>query len=157
VKPRGATLVLLAAVVAAALLVPPAAVAATRQEYIAQADPICQATEAAERHAIGPVGAIQRLIERGRLKAAGKRLRNEFGAFSRGVEQLATIQPPDADAQLIGAWVENLRAQVPLGYRAARALIHGRIPNKLFGRLGSLNRRTQALVADYGFQSCDSL
>lgn len=84
----------------------------TRAEYIGQADPVCKSMEAAERKAIGPVGNIQRLIGKGRLKAAGKRLRREFAAFALGVEQLATVQPPTPDATLIGSWIAALRAEV---------------------------------------------
>ena len=129
--------------------------AATREEYIAQADPICQSTDAAEARAVGP--GVLPALKHGQLKTAGRRFRKEFQAFAPGVEQLAALVPPAADAQLIGNWIAMLRAQVPLGFKAARVLIHGKFPAKLFARLGSLNTRTRGLVAGFGFQSCQKL
>jgi hypothetical protein len=130
--------------------------AATREEYIAQADPICQATIDAQKSAAGSGPTTVRLIKLGRLKRAGHRLERIFNAYAPGVEQLAVLQPAPGDTQLMGTWIEMLRAQVPLGHKAARVLIHERLPNKLLTRLGSLNTRTRTLVADYGFHSCQN-
>jgi hypothetical protein len=134
----------------------PANGAATRAEYIAQVDPICQATIDAQRQAAGPKGFLGPL-NHGHYKAAGRSMRRVFAAFGPGVEQVAALEPPAADAQLIGTWVQDLRAQVPLGNRVAGLLIHNRLPLKLLARLGRLNRSTQGLVADFGFHSCQDL
>lgn len=131
--------------------------AATREEYIAQADPICQATIEAQRNAAGPGPTTTRLLKHGRLKAAGHRLERIFQAFAPGVEELAALEPPAQDAPLIATWIAMLRSQVPLGLKAANALIHKKFPAKLLARLGSLNARTQDSVVAYGFQVCNSL
>jgi hypothetical protein len=128
----------------------------TRDQYIAQADPICRSTIDAQRQAAGPKGFLGPL-KQGHLKAAGRSMRRVFAAFSPGVEQLAALEPPVAEAQLIATWVQDLRAQVPLGNRVATALIHSRLPLKLLGRLGKSNSSTQALVADFGFLACQNL
>jgi hypothetical protein len=133
------------------------AFASTRAEYIAQADPICQATIDAQKQAAGSGPTTLHLIKAGRLKAAGHRFGRIFDAFAPGVEQLAALSPPAEDTQLIGGWIEMLRAQVPLGRKAAKALVHGEVPVKLLNRLGSMNTRTRAAVAIYGFQVCNSL
>jgi hypothetical protein len=73
------------------------------------------------------------------------------------VEQIALIAPPADDVSLIGGWVQMLRAEVPSGLRAARALVHGRVPVKLFVHLDALDRDTKALVAAYRFQLCQDL
>src|SRR6266508_2760576 len=117
--------------------------APSRDQYIAQADPICQSTIDAQRQAAGPKVFLGPL-KHGHLKAAGRSLRRVVAAFSPGVEQLAALEPPAADAQLIGTWVQDLRGQVPIGNRVATALIHGRLPLKLLRRLGKLNMSTQA-------------
>jgi hypothetical protein len=135
----------------------PADAASTRDEYIAQADPICQSTEAAERRALGPKGTVLRLMKKGRFKAAAQRERNTGVAFSAGVEQLAALSPPSADAQLIATWVQMLRAQYPVGKQIVAAMAHGRDLYKVFGRLGSMNAETHALVADFGFGYCQKL
>ena len=135
----------------------PADAASTRAEYIAQADPVCQSTEAAERQALGPKGTVLRLMKKGRFKAAAHRERNTVVAFSAGVEQLAALTPPSADTQLIASWGQMLRAQYPVGKQIAAAMAHGRDLSKLFVRLGSMNLKTHALVADFGFGYCQKL
>jgi hypothetical protein len=134
----------------------PAKGATTRTEYIVQVDPICQATINAQRQAAGPKGFVGPL-NHGHYKAAGRSMRRVFAAFGPGVEQVAAIQSPTADAQLIGTWVQDLRAQVPLGTRVAGLLLHDRLPRKLIGRLGKLNRTTQAVVGNFGFQFCQNM
>ena len=149
---RALTLVVLS--VALTWLGATAAIAAdTRAEYIAQVDPVCQATISDQAKAAGPKGFVGPL-NHGHLRAAGRSMSRVFAAFSQGVEQVAAIVPPVADAQLIGTWVQDLRAQVPLGNRVAGILIHNRLPRKLLARLGNLNIRTRAVVASFGFHSC---
>ena len=140
-----------------AICAAPADATTTRAEYISQADPICQSTEAAERRALGPKGTVIRLMKKGRFKAAAHRYRNSGAAFSAGVDQLALLEPPSADAQLIGTWIQMLRAQYPVGMRVAAAMAHGRDLSKLFVRLGSMKVNTRALVATFGFQHCQKL
>jgi hypothetical protein len=135
----------------------PANAASTRAEYIAQADPICQSTEAAERRALGPKGTVLRLLKHGRYKEAARRYRNTTAAFSTGVEQLAALEPPSADAQLIGTFVQMLREQIPVANRATAAMAHGRSVDKYFRRIGSMNVQTHALVAEFGFGYCQKL
>jgi Ca2+-binding RTX toxin-like protein len=134
-----------------------ASAAATRDEYVAQADPICASTIAAQAEAEGGVGTIGRLIRRGRLKAAARRFRALIAAFGDGVEQLATISPPTQDGWLIGSWIAMLRAQVPLGMEVAGALNRGHTSGRPFKRLVILDAQTRRLVANYGFHSCQDL
>ena len=134
----------------------PANGVATRAEYIAQVDPICQATIDAQRQAAGPKGFVGPL-NHGHYKAAGRSLRRVFAAFGPGVEQVAAIAPAVADSQLIGTWVQDLGAQVPLGNRVAGLLVHNRLPRKLLGRLEKMNPSTQAVVANFGFHSCQNM
>jgi hypothetical protein len=132
-----------------------AAAAPTREQYIAQADPICQATIDAQRQAAGK--GVTGPLNQGKYKLAGRNLRRIIAAFSPGVEQIAALESPSADAQLIGTWVSSLRAQVPLGNRVAGALLHDRLPRKALTRLGRSNVSTQALVSGFGFHSCQDL
>jgi hypothetical protein len=135
----------------------PADAASTRAEYIAQADPICHSTEVAERRALGPKGTVLRLMKKGRFKAAAHRYRNSGVAYSAGVEQLAALAPPSADAQLIGNWVQMLRAFIPVVKQATSAMAHGRPVDKFLRRIGSMNVQTHALVAEFGFGYCQKL
>ncbi|HEY6654960.1 MAG TPA: hypothetical protein VI028_12605 [Solirubrobacterales bacterium] len=140
-----------------ALWAPPAEAASTHAEYIAQADPICQSTEAAERRALGPKGRVLRPMKKGRFKAAAHRYRKSEVAFSGGVDQLGALQPPAADAQVIATWLQMLRAQSPVAKQIAAAMAHGRSLDKLFRRLGSMNVQTRGLMANFGFQYCQNL
>jgi len=144
-----------------ALWAAPANAASTRAEYIAQADPICQSTLQAERQALGPKGTVFRLLKKGRYKEAARRYRNTIAAFAPGVEQVAAVEPPITDAQVIGSWVQMLRAQIPVAKRATDAMAHGRTQGKRLIKflelLGLMNVKTRTLVANFGFQYCQNL
>jgi hypothetical protein len=154
---RRSVVVVVVSVGLIAAVAAPAYAAPTHAEYVAQADPICQSTELAERRALGPKGTVLRLLKHGRYKEAARRYRSNTAAFSAGVEQLAALEPPSADAQLIGTWVQMLRKQIPVANRATAAMAHGRPIDKFFRRIGSMNVKTHALVATFGFQYCDRL
>jgi len=154
-KLRGAVVALLLAILFVTVSV--AHASSTRAEYIAQADPICQGTEAAERRALGPKGTVLRLLKHGRYKEAARRYRNNTAAFAAGIEQLGALEPPPADAQLIGTWVQMLRKQIPVANRATAAMARGRPIDKFLRRLGSMNADTHSRVATFGFQYCQKL
>jgi hypothetical protein len=150
-------LVLLGIAVVALAITTTAQAASTRAEYIAQADPICSSTLDREAKTFHLVGSD---LDRGRFKRAAKKFARTNRVFSAGVEQLAVLNPPAADAALIGPWVAMLRAQAPLASRVTRLLRKGARPGqiaKAVNRLFKFSDRTQALVAGYGFTQCQQL
>jgi hypothetical protein len=131
----------------------PAEAVSTRADYIAQADPICLATGQAEGHALSGAGTD---IDKGRFKVVARKLRRAGVFFSAGVDQLAALERPPADASLLGSWIDSLRAQVPIVNRFARALSHKQV--KRIRRTSTLlliaEDKTAAVVDDYGFALC---
>jgi hypothetical protein len=146
-----------AVLIAVAVCATPASAATTRAEYVAQVDPICSGTLDKEAKTFRFVG---RDFNHGRYKVAARKFARTTKVFSAGVEQLATVSPPAADAALIGQWIAMLRAQVPLAQRVTRLLRQGarrRRIVKAVDRLFMLSDRTQAQVATYGFSQCQQL
>ncbi|HEX3294992.1 MAG TPA: hypothetical protein VHR38_14770 [Solirubrobacterales bacterium] len=132
----------------------PADAASTRADYIAQADPVCLATAQADAHALS--GAVTD-INKGRFKVAARKLRRAGRFFSAGVDQLAALERPPADASLLGSWIDSLRAQVPIVNRFARALSHKHVKRirRTASQLLIAEDKTIALVDDYGFALCN--
>jgi hypothetical protein len=125
----------------------------TRADYIAQADPICLSTSQAESNA---AAGLLKDLAKGHDKVAARKLRRAAVVFSGGVEQLAALEQPPADAALLGTWIASLRAQVPITKRFARALNRGQEKRirKSARQLILAEEKTIALVDDYGFTLC---
>jgi hypothetical protein len=131
-----------------------AAPASTRAEYIAQADPIChEMSDAILRKTRG----LQGDKKNGRFKAAARKIRAENAIYASGIPRIAAVEPPTADAQRIGTWVEMLLAQGPLAKHLARDYAHGHLFTNNRVRLIELSNQTQALVTGFGFQYCQLL
>jgi hypothetical protein len=134
----------------------PALAQPTRDQYIAQADPICAATNQAAARALRGVFSDLRHLRW--VKAAGK-FQRAGALFSGGTEQIAALEPPVADSSLIATWVASLRAQVRIVNHVVLALASfdvGRV-YKLFKRLERASSRSGAIVEGYGFQACNRL
>jgi hypothetical protein len=88
---------------------------------------------------------------------AARKLRREGVVFSAGVDQLAALERPAADASLLGSWIDSLRAQVPIVDRFARALSHRQVKRlrRGLGQFLIAQDKTAALVDDYGFALCN--
>jgi len=78
----------------------------TRESYVAQVEPICQANRTANERIMA--GAQER-VNKDKLTPAGKqfvRLSESFGGL---IKQLATVPPAAADAHRVERWLESLR------------------------------------------------
>jgi hypothetical protein len=126
----------------------------TRAIYIAQADPVCISSAQAES---GPASGALTALHKGRFKAAARGLRRASVIFSAGVDQLAVLERPPADASLLGTWIDSLRAQVPVVNSFARALTRGQVKRirRSASQLIIAEDNSAALVGDYGFLACD--
>ena len=149
--------VVVALVVSTALIgagAAPAGAASTRAEYIAQADPICLSANTAMKQA---AKGLQQDKKTGRFKVAARKIRAQTAIFGPAVEQIAALEAPASDAQLIGTWVQMLRSEVPVAHRLANDYAHGHILTKSYFRLGRLITESEALVASFGFQYCQNM
>jgi hypothetical protein len=142
------------ALLAAALLAPGAAVAAaTRAEYVVQAEPIC----AAANKDIGSLNRrFGRLHRQGSYVAAGHVLRKTGTRLSAAIDQVRSIPPPPGDEQTISSWLGLVQKIADDNVRLGRAEAAERFGLK--AKIERRNRRiaTQAhvLVQDWGFYAC---
>ena len=132
----------------------PANGAATRAEYIADADPICLGANTAMKQA---AKGLQQDKKTGRFKVASRKIRAQMAIFGPAIEQIAALEAPASDVQLIGTWVQMLRSEVPVAHRLANDYAHAHILTKAYFRLGRLITESEALVASYGFTSCNRM
>jgi len=156
------------ALVAVALVaVPPAQAASTRAEYVAQVDPICQASagplssgfatyQAAFRRAV-------RSARKGNIKAfirAARATANSLIGLSQIhanlANQIQPVQPVATDAAAVSSWLNALRQEGGFEAAAASALQHAKI--RVF--FSNLNQADTALaagksaIAGFGFHVC---
>lgn len=146
---------LLSGVVAIPLIAATAAVAqSTRDQYIAQADPICAESLAGQGQALRGVVSD---AKHGNTKKAARKFRRANAFFSNGIEKLATLEAPAEDSALLGTWIQALRAEVPIVNHFATALAHQHAKQlrKILSQLLTASGDAQGLVRSYGFQVCN--
>jgi hypothetical protein len=145
----------LALALAALLVVPAAAAGAelTREEYVAELEPICKAnTQANLRILKGVKGQVQR----GKLVPAGKRFIRASGALGRSVTQMAKVPKPSGDAIKLNRWFGFLRNEKEYLRRIGKAL---KQKNKLAAQkqaiqLNRNNNKANNTVISFGFKEC---
>jgi hypothetical protein len=127
--------------------------AATRAEYVAQADPICAAAN-------GDIARLNRrfhrLHKKGRYRAAGAMLGKTGPRLSASVDQVRAIPPPPGDEQTVASWLAFIDGVAADNRKMGRAESHERFGTvaKLQRRNDRLHTHAHALVADFGFQDC---
>jgi hypothetical protein len=152
-----ATIAVVIAALAILLTAATASATANRAEYVAQVDPICAHELAGAKRTLGGVNGD---LVKGRYKQAGVKFARANNVFKKGVNNVAAVSPPSADAALIDQWVQMLSAQIPLAARASKVLKHEAPRAKVIRairRLFRVSDETQALVSDYGFTSCNEM
>jgi hypothetical protein len=125
----------------------------TREQYIAQADPVCQASMQAQSNALG--GFVTD-VKHGRLKKAARKFRRAGALLSVGIDQLAALEAPPADAPLLGDWLASLRNEVSAVNRFAKALAGANLKQlrKADKQLIRAIDNSTGIVAAFGFQVC---
>jgi hypothetical protein len=162
------------AMVALAIPATAAYAASTRAEYVAQADPICQAGQAQEAIAAQPLlRATKRAQKHHALDKKGtqKKLTRLFSAYLTqwaAIEhqvnsQIAAVPPAPDDVSLIQVWLRARNELVDLESQLVNSFKHPkRIKNpfKLIQKFFELTARqfeVSDLVRDFGFQYCNSV
>jgi hypothetical protein len=127
----------------------------TRDQYVAQADPICAGSMRAEARALSGLASD---LKKGRLKRAGAKFRAAGSAISTGIDELAALQAPPEDGALISSWLTSLRSEIPIINRFARSVIKGqaRKVGKLYKQLKASVATSEGIVRSYGFTVCNS-
>jgi hypothetical protein len=149
---RPSRLVLLS--ICCVLVIPAVAhAAATRAEYVAQADPVCASADR-DIHRLNK--HFSRLDRDGRYGAAGRTLKRTGTRLSASIAQVRSITPPPGDVQTISSWLEEVARIAGNNRRMGTAEAQQR-----FRRVFALQvknflvaRRAHELVADWGFHAC---
>jgi len=150
----------LCAVVAAAAVLAasaaPASGAATRAEYIAQADPICAKDLRLQGMALK--GYFNDLAKE-RWRPAARKMSKAIPPYVEMVGDLRALSPPAADAPGITDWENKLASQIPLARRLASALRseNRRRIGKSNNRLIAASTKAMAMVRGFGFKDCDEV
>jgi hypothetical protein len=136
------------------LAIPAAAhAAATRAEYVAQADPVC-ASANRDIHRLNK--RFSSLDKDGRYGAAGQTLKRTGARLSASIAQVRSITPPPGDEQTISSWLGEV-ARIAANNRrmgTAEAQQHFRRVFVLQVKNFLVARRAHELVADWGFHAC---
>jgi hypothetical protein len=162
---RSAPFALAVAVVALAITATSAS-AATRAEWVAQVDPICQSGETQEQALLQPLIKRSKRLDRRdtlnrkatrRLERAYRRYFLQYANVERAVNsQIATIPPAAEDVSLVQVWLRARGELVDLetGLFSGKG---GKSFGKFFSEIFELFGRefeARDLVRDFGFQHC---
>lgn len=138
----------------AALALPSAASAeTTRAEYVAQAEPICQANTTAS---IKILEGVRAKVKKGKFKQAGGQFLRASRAFGATVNQIAAIPQPSADAATLATWIKYLRLETTYLRKIGKAL-KAEKGSKAQGFVIRLSRNANLAndtVASFGFNHC---
>lgn len=151
----------------AAVVAPPAGAAATRAEYIAQADPICQSyagpLDDAFRAYLKNFRRTERIAKKGSSRAFVKATVREANSLDRVaslylevIAQLKAVAPPPVDASQVAAWLGFLAQEQAAEHAAAAAELRFQF-KAYFKHLGEAQKAddaARASIAGFGFQSC---
>ncbi|MFN2612078.1 MAG: hypothetical protein ABR536_01755 [Solirubrobacterales bacterium] len=146
-----ATALLASTAVAAAQVYGPAH--PTRAEYVASAEGICTANM---KKVNKLVTAANKKTRNGDFKGGGAKIIKAARVFGKSVKALAVLARPPADTVLLGRWVKSLTVDADLFKRLGKALRAGDAAKltKIAKASRKHAKRTNAIVAGFGFSSC---
>jgi hypothetical protein len=172
---KGAWAILAGLILALALSAPAAQAAATRAEYVAQAEPLCKAAsdslakpskkfvkglkKATPKHKPKPGSKAAKAYARKVFRVSGG-FYLIFGHKVSGLEaQLAAIPPPAADAAGLNQWLGSMSTASATMIDIATRLRSKSLKKALGAalRIGDIEKElkaTDAIVSGFGFQQC---
>jgi hypothetical protein len=161
-----------AALTALVVLAAPAYGAATRAEYVAQADPICQNGQRdmraeAKRQNPGVKKIARKLQQQHEMltgeeenallgKLAAKEFAPTLKVFPRVTAQIAALAPAPGDLTAVTQWLDARRAYSTLIAKAIRAARRGKTPtyNRLIENATGKLIEGEIPVEGFGFRFC---
>jgi hypothetical protein len=144
---------LVGALLVAAITASSASGAATRGEYIAQVDPICQTAIQNGKAAVSKSTKGQH----GDRRALGQGIVRKYTIFAKARFQILAVDAAPGDEQVVHAWTVSLGKVFLLGQHYGRAL-RGGSQTDASATAKKLKRKTNSsagIVAGFGFSSCD--
>jgi hypothetical protein len=151
------------------MIAPASASAATRAEYVAQTDPICQTATAPAQKAFGKFTKLVRNRPGGaealkhpkvvseQVRGPASRLYQRLAAVYAGVNlQLAAVTPAPEDAERVNAWL-SLRTTVAADLQASSQALknkHLHVFDQLLAKGQTDTSQANNSVRDFGFRFC---
>ncbi|HEX5762239.1 MAG TPA: hypothetical protein VFY04_03855 [Solirubrobacterales bacterium] len=125
----------------------------TRDEYVAEVEPVCKAnTEANSRILAG----VKEQVKQGKLVPAGQRFIRAAGALGKSVRQIAAVPKPSADATKLEKWIGYLKQEKTYLQKIGKALKAGNKfqAQKYAVQLNRNNNKANNTVISFGFKHC---
>jgi len=94
----------------------------TREEYKAQAEPICKVNTKANQKIFK---GVQRMVRQNKLGLASKRFKRASASLRRTINQLVALPQPTGDEQRLAKWFKYLRVQRDFLTKIGKALSSG--------------------------------
>jgi len=148
---RAAGLTLIAALLVAAPLA--LAEELTREQYVAQLEPICKRNTTANTRILK---GVKQQVQKGKLAPAGRRFIRASRALGRSIGQMAKVPRPAADAAKLGKWFGYLKRERVFLLKIGKALKAGKrgLAQNLAVKLNKNNDRANDTVILFGFKQC---
>jgi hypothetical protein len=163
----------IAALTVTAAMPPAASAAATRGEYLAQVEPICQqANEQGKRQARRINRALKKSLKKAATQAKNGKPGDAFAdvfilaiiklvgpdnrLFERTTAQIAAVPPAPGDEAAVTAWLAGRTEATEVVWDALRAGKHGK-PGRMFALLDASTvalRKAQQPVQAFGLNHC---
>jgi hypothetical protein len=159
--------------IALAITSQPAHAAATRAEYVAQVDPICQRAQSPTVKALFALGKaiVKKVGGSDRLEALTKHPNQFFKQvsgpyakwlgrvnriYARETGQIAAIAPAPGDEATVAMWLQQRAAASSLAIRAKRSIRQKKVRRflRLTGQTEKTSRIAGQTVGDFGFIYC---
>jgi hypothetical protein len=132
---------------------PSSAAELTRDEYAAQAEPICKTNVLANKRIFkGAKGKVKA----GKLKAASTHFFRAATAFEKTIDQLETVPQPTADEVRLAKWLGLLRDESEIIEKVGRALANEdkHKAGSYSVDLNNNSRKANNAVLGFGFDYC---
>lgn len=91
----------------------------TREDYVAQAEPICKVNTFANRKIFK---GVRQMVQQNKLDKASKRFKRAAASLRGTIGQLAALPQPTADAQRLDKWLGQLNTQRGYLIKISKAL-----------------------------------
>jgi hypothetical protein len=166
-RPLHALIALAITGVALAIIATPANAAATRAEYVAQIDPICQSALARESATLKRFTRRVKRIRRHNpdvevhptkpfLRTVSAGYRQLAGEVSLANGQITPIAPAPGDELTASRWMQDRTAFAQAAQRAGQLIAHGALKRFLRAAIAMVNYEAAAreVIAGFGFTYC---
>jgi len=144
-----------AVVLALALVAGASAFAAevSREEFKAQAEPICKKSTLANEQILGNV---QKEVKQGKLKTAAAKFTKASKAQSQALHELEALPQPAADEARLGKWFSYLKTEAEMFTRAGKKLKAGDKAGAehIITQLTQIANKANLEVLPFGFRYC---